>query len=176
MKSAARFLLTFALAACIVSPLAAGEGKAEKKAEKKGQARRAVQVVRVPKSVELTDEQKTQVAAINKEFAPKLMEAQKKLRSILTDEQRKSQQAAMKSIRESKLKGKERAKALAEALNLTDEQKKQMADVRAEMGAVRKAAGEKFFAILTPEQQKLAKPPRKAKPAKKKAKKAAKTE
>lgn len=175
MKRAARFFLTFALAACIVSPLAAGEEKTEKKAKKKGQARRTVQVLRVPKTVELTDEQKTQVAAINKEFAPKLMEVQKKLRGILTDEQRKAQAAANKSIRESKLKGKERAKALDEALSLTDEQKKQMADVRAEMSAVRKAANEKFFAILTPEQQKQAKPPRKAKPAKKKAK-AAKTE
>jgi Spy/CpxP family protein refolding chaperone len=160
MRTAVRTLLTVALAACIISPLAAADD-AKKKDKKKGGKRRTAQVVRVPKTVELTADQTKQVAAINKEFAPKFMELQKKLRGILSEDQRKARTATFKANREAKLKGKEAKKALDAALNLTDEQAKQMAEVQKELGAIRKEAGQKFFALLTPEQKKLARPARK---------------
>ena len=170
MRTAVRTLMTVALAACILSPLAAADD-AKKKNKKKGAKRRTVQVVRVPKTVELTGDQKEQLAAINKEFAPKFMEIQKKLRGILSEDQQKARVAAFKANREAKLKGKEAQKAVSEALNLTDDQKKQMAEVQKAMGAIRKEAGQKFFALLTPEQKKLARPARKGGKKKKAAKK-----
>ena len=94
MKKVARTLLAVALAALIVSPLAAADDDAKKAdkadAKKKRQAKRTAQVVRVPKTLELTKDQQDQVAAINKEFGAKFSEAQKKLSGLLTPEQRKA--------------------------------------------------------------------------------------
>ncbi|MBT6155416.1 MAG: hypothetical protein HOL01_01730 [Planctomycetaceae bacterium] len=167
MRTAVRTLLTVALAACILSPLSAADD-AKKKNKKKGAKKRTVQVVRVPKTLELTGEQKEQVAAINKEFGPKLAEVQKKIRGILSEDQRKARTAAFKANREAKRKGKEAREAIAAAVDMTDEQKKQMAEVQKELGAIRKEAGQKFFALLTPEQKKLARPARKGGKKKKK--------
>jgi hypothetical protein len=175
MRTAVRTLMTFALAACILSPLSAADD-AKKKDKKKGAKKRTVQVVRVPKTIELTGEQKEQVAAINKEFAPKFMEVQKKIRGILSEDQRKARTAAFKANREAKLKGKKAKEAVDAAVNMTDEQKKQMAEVQKELGAIRKEAGQKFLALLTPEQKKLARPARKGGKKKKTDKKAKKAE
>ncbi len=172
MRTAVRTLMTVALAACILSPLAA-QDDAKKKDRKKGANRRTVQVVRVAKTLELTADQKKQVAAINKEFGPKLAEVQKKVRSILSADQRKARTAAFKANREAKLKGKEAKKAVDAATNVTDEQKKQMAEVQKAVAAIRAEATKKFHAILTPEQLKIAKPARKGGNKKKAAKKKA---
>lgn len=169
MKTAVRTLLTLALAACIVSPLAAAEDQAKKKENRRAAKKRTVQAVRVPRTVQLTDEQKTEVAAINKEYGPKLQELRAKLDGLLSDEQKQARRQVTRANREAKLKRKAAKQAIDEALKLTDEQKKQMAEVQAQVSTLRKEAREKFVALLTPqqkEQMRSARKARKAKPAK----------
>ncbi len=149
MRTATRTLTILTLALLLASPLGAADKK--KKGERgKKKARRAPVAVFVPKSIELTDEQKTKVAALNKEYGPKLAELQKKL--ALTPEQRKAGAKAHKAIKESGKKGKEAQQAMAAALNLTDEQKQ----VQKEQRALRREARQKFLALLTPEQKQKA--------------------
>jgi Spy/CpxP family protein refolding chaperone len=133
----------------------AAEEKKKKKKKKKG--RKAPVAVRVPKSITLTDDQKKQVAAINKEFGPKLAEVQKAVNGVITKEQRQARNAANKKAKADGVKGKARNAAIQAALNLTDDQD------------VQKAARAKFVEILTAEQK--AKLPKKKKGKKKKKKK-----
>ena len=167
MKTACRTLLMLTLVALIAAPLAAQDAKKKKK----GKGKRTPTVVQVPKGLELTAEQKTQVAAINKEYTPKFIEAQKALAGILTDEQKKARQAAFKANKEAKRKGKEARAALNAALALTDEQKKQYQEAQKAVQAIRAEARGKFVALLTPEQKKQIAPKRKPKAKKKPAKK-----
>ena len=90
MKRTLQGLLVLTLAVVLAMPAMAAEEKKKKK--KKG--RKAPAAVKVPKSIVLTAEQKTKVAAINKEFAPKLIEVNKKAGTIITAEQRKARNAA----------------------------------------------------------------------------------
>ena len=95
MKRTLQGLLVLTLAVVLAMPAMAAEEKKKKK--KKG--RKAPAAVRVPKGIVLTAAQKTQVAAINKEFAPQLIELAKKARGIVTDEQRKARSAAGKKAK-----------------------------------------------------------------------------
>lgn len=143
-------LLPLALALTIsVGAMAADE---KKPARKKGAAPVAV-AVQVPKEVELTAEQKEKLAAVNKEFETKFAEATKERDSILTDEQKKAQQAAMKEAREKMLKGKDAKTAIDSALKLTDEQKGKFDKASAKVLEVRTEAMKKFAESLTAEQK-----------------------
>lgn len=136
--------------ACVVSvgAMAADEKKPERK---KGAA--AVVAVQVPKDVELSADQKEKLATVNKEFAGKLADAIKARDTILTDDQKKAQQAAMKEAREKMLKGKDAKAALDAALKLTDEQKAKYEKSAAAITAVRTEAVKKFAESLSAEQK-----------------------
>ena len=152
MRIAIRTLVTLMLAASIAMPLLASDGK-EKKKKGKNKAKRTLTVIRVPKTIDLTEEQAKTLAAINKEYGPKFTEAQKKVAGILTAEQRKARGAAFKAGREANLKGKELRAAIQAAVKLTDEQKKAFNDARKAVRAIRVEAFRKFAATLTPEQR-----------------------
>ena len=110
-------------------------------------------VVRIPKGIELTTQQKEAVAALNKEYGPKMAELTKKQGAILTADQKKIASETRKSLKQSGKKGKEAAKALQDALKMTDEQKKQQADVRKQIVAMNMEIQGKFAKLLTTEQQ-----------------------
>ena len=95
MKRTLQGLLVLTLAVVLAMPAMAAEEKKKKK--KKG--RKAPVAVKVPKGIELTADQKKQVAAINKEFAPKLLEINKKRSGIITPEQNKARSAAAKKAK-----------------------------------------------------------------------------
>lgn len=164
MKRTLQGLLVLTLAVVLAMPAMAADEKKKKK--KKG--RKAPAAVRVPKGIVLTAAQKTQVAAINKEFAPQLIELAKKARGIVTDEQRKARSAAAKKAKADGKKGKEARAAVDAAAKITAEQKKALGDLNKARQAINKAAGAKFAAILTAE-QKAKLPKRKGKKKKKKA-------
>ena len=150
---------TLMLACLVTFPLSAQDDAKKKKKRPSPVAR----LFQVPKDVELTDEQKTKVAALVKEYGPKLSELQKKQASILTDEQRQARAAAGKKAREDGKKGKELREAVDAAVTLTDEQKKQTQDVRKELGKLMREARGKFTDLLTDEQKAKLKTPRKKK-------------
>ena len=165
MKRTLQGLLVLTLAVVLAMPAMAAEEKKKKK--KKG--RKAPVAVRVPKSITLTDDQKKQVAAINKEFGPKLAEVQKAVNGVISKEQRQARNAANKKAKADGVKGKARNAAIQAALNLTDDQKAKMKELTKKRQDVQKAARAKFVEILTAEQK--AKLPKKKKGKKKKKKK-----
>jgi len=145
MRHAMKGLLVLTLAVLIATPALA--------ADKKKKGRKAPIAVKVPKGIELTADQKKEVAAINKEFGPKLAEVQKKIRSVITPEQRKARSAASKKAKADGLKGKAARAEVQAALNLTDDQKTEMKDLNKERQGVLKAARAKFVELLTDEQK-----------------------
>lgn len=171
MRKFPRFVLTLALAAIIATPLIAADKKKKGKKKKKRRAR-AVVVVRLPKSINLTDEQKAKVAAINKEYAPKAREIQQQQFKLITPEQRKARTEAVQAARKSGKKGKAFREAVQAAFKLTDEQKKQMKEVGKARAALQKEVRAKISEILTDEQKEQLKKGRKKGKGKRKKKKA----
>lgn len=160
-------MLTLALAFVVSTGAMADD---EKKPERKKGAPAAANAVQVPKDVELSAEQKEKLAAVNKEFAGKLADAVKERDSILTEDQKKAQQAATKEAREKMLKGKDAKAALDAALKLTDEQKAKYDKSAAAILTLRTEAVKKFAESLSAEQKaKFPALAEKKKPAKKKA-------
>jgi Spy/CpxP family protein refolding chaperone len=107
----------------------------------------------VLKGVDLTAEQKKQVAAVMKEYAPKLKEMHQKVDGILTAEQKKAREEAVTEAKAAGKKGADLYKAIHGAVKLTAEQKAQMGEVRKEMSAVQKEMNAKLLDLLTPEQK-----------------------
>jgi len=105
------------------------------------------------RDLNLSDEQKAKIEDVRKEFGPKQAEAQKKRESILTDEQKKARDEAMKSARDAGKSRQEAFAAVQEAMKLTDEQKSKMADARKAAEEITKEMREKVMSILTPEQK-----------------------
>lgn len=154
MKTVARTTLMLLLAAVLVSPAMAAQKK-KKKRKKKQRKARVVSIVRLPRAVlqTLTTEQKTQIAAINKEYGPKVVELTKKQNSVVTAEQRKARRDAFLAARKAGKKGKELRQAADEAAKITDEQKKQMAEIGKQLRSLRQEAQKKAVALLTDEQK-----------------------
>ena len=149
MKRLSRYLLTLALAVILVTPLAAQD----KKKKKKKRGRRAFSVVRLPKSLDLTTEQKEKIAKINKEYAPKFREFFRAANTVITREQRRARREAGVAARKAGKKGRELRKAVNEAVKLTDDQKKKLAENTKKRSALFREARAKILEVLTPEQR-----------------------
>ena len=109
--------------------------------------------IKVPKSIELTAEQKTKLDALNKEFGPKLAECRKKQASIITADQKKARAEAMKKAKADGKKGKELRAAVNAALAITADQKTKQAETKKAMAALNKQIKTQFAALLTDEQK-----------------------
>lgn len=156
MKHAARIVLTLSLVVLLGSSLFAAEAQQKGKKGKKGQQQGKPSVTRsLPKEVvsTLSDEQKKQIALLNKEFGPRLAELAKKRAAILSPEQRKAQTEARKVATEAGKKGKELREAVDAAAKLTEDQKKQLAALAKESDPLNKTIREKVLALLTDEQK-----------------------
>ncbi len=145
-------LLALSVSALLLSPALADDAKPKGKA--KAAAKRKEQpAVRLPKGIELKDEQKTKVAELEKEFGPKMKELHGKLDKVLTDDQKKARAAVLKDARTSGKKGKEMQQAIKDATKATDEQQKQIDEVEKQITALRHQIREKVEPILTDEQK-----------------------
>jgi hypothetical protein len=109
--------------------------------------------IKVPKSIELTADQKTKLDALNKEFGPKLAECRKKAASIITADQKKARAEATKKAKADGKKGKELRAAANAAVAITADQKTQQAECKKAMGALNKEVRTQFAALLTDEQK-----------------------
>jgi Spy/CpxP family protein refolding chaperone len=101
----------------------------------------------------LTDEQKTKVAALKKEYDPKFKENRAKFEGITTDEQKKASKEGMDKARADGKKGKEVWDAGTAAAKLTPEQKAKLDEARKASEALDKEVRDKVMSILTPEQK-----------------------
>lgn len=156
---AVRNVLVLALVLAVAAPLMAAE-KARRKGEKRERkAREAASIV--PKEmlsgIELTAEQKATLEALNKELGPKLNEVRAQMQGVFTEEQKQARAEAEKAAKEAGKQGPELREAVEAAIQLTDEQKAKMAEVRKKMTEVQKQIREKVMALLTPEQQEIVK-------------------
>ena len=109
--------------------------------------------IKVPKSIELTADQKTKLDALNKEFGPKLAECRKKAASIITADQKKARAEAVKKAKADGKEGKELKAAANAALAITADQKTQQSECKKAMGALNKEIKTQFVALLTDEQK-----------------------
>jgi len=105
------------------------------------------------RGIELTADQKTKLEELHKEFEPKVRELGQKMEGILTDQQRKARDEAMKAGREAGKEWREIRSAAEAAAKITDEQRAKMNDLSAEMGKVHRELREKAMELLTPAQK-----------------------
>lgn len=166
-------LLSLSLAAFLLSPVMAEDAKAKKA---KPNARKEQPAVQLPKEITLTDEQKTKVAELEKEYAPKMKELREKLDKVMTEEQKKARLDVMKEAREKAKdnkeakRGKELAQAIKDAMKLSEEQQKSYDETDKKIVALRQEILEKVKPLLTDEQkEKLPKRPERKKATDKKA-------
>ena len=136
------------LSACLLTVAFAAPAVAADKKKKK-----APTAVRVPKTVELTADQKTKLDALNKEFGPKLAELRKKQASIITADQKKARAEATKKAKADGKKGKELRDVVNAAFAITADQKAQQAETWKAMRALQKEIRTQFAALLTDEQK-----------------------
>ncbi|MBA3312468.1 MAG: Spy/CpxP family protein refolding chaperone [Planctomycetota bacterium] len=173
MKTALRSLTVFAVVCGMSLPLAAapnaGKADGKKKADKAAAVPAAM--YKLPETITLTDEQKTKVEALKKEYTPKFQALAKKGNDILTKEQKMARREAMKEAKAADKKPKEVQAAAQEAMQLSDAQKEQMGKVKEETTKLRTEMENKVVALLTPEQK--AELPKKGKKGAKNKKKAA---
>ena len=143
MKKTITILSACLLAVAFVAPAVAADKKKKK----------APSAVKVPKSIELTADQKTKLDALNKEFGPKLAECKKKANSIITADQKKARAVAMKKAKADGKKGKELRTAVNAAVAITADQKSQQAECKKATSALQKQIKTQFAALLTDEQK-----------------------
>lgn len=154
MKTVLTSLLAVALIFAASMNLQAQE---EKKKQKKGnnptEASLLEQTFKAIQKAEITAEQETAIKALIKEIAPKIVEAQTKAGSMLTNEQKKARGEALKKAREEGLKGKAVQDAANAALNLSEEEAKKYKEAVAGAEQANKELKEKVMALLTEEQR-----------------------
>jgi len=117
--------------------------KAREEGLKAGKSRREIR-----ESLNLNDEQKTKVEAIGKELVPVVRDELQKIKSVLTAEQQEKL-AVLKEERKDRVRDRLacRIANLAD-LNLTDEQKTKIADIREEYRPKVHEAGNKLRAVI----------------------------
>ncbi|HLQ47138.1 MAG TPA: hypothetical protein VK137_20510 [Planctomycetaceae bacterium] len=145
-------VLALSVSALLLSPVWAEDAK-PKKPKANAAARKVPPAVQLPKDIELTAEQKTKVAELEKEFGPKMKELREKLDKVLTDAQKKARQDVFKEAKTSGKKGKELRQAVKDATKASDEQQKQIDEVEKQIVDLRKQILEKVKPILTDEQK-----------------------
>ena len=97
------------------------------------------------KELDLTEDELNKIEDIRKEFRPKMVKAMKSLEGLLSDEQKKAREEALKA-------GKKRSEVLA-AFKLTDDQKEKVGAVAKELGALVREEAEKVRDVLAASQK-----------------------
>jgi len=145
--------ISLALALFGVLALVVGSARAEKKAEKKAAAKPSDAAFNFPKQVQLTDEQKTKLEEVKKEYAPKLDAVDAKIGVVITPERKKARDEAMAKAKADGKKGKELQEAGLAALNLPAEDQAKLKEAMAERAKVMKEVNEKKMSLLTDDQK-----------------------
>lgn len=140
------------LAICVAAE--AQNAKAGKKG-KKARAKATPAVFKLPAEITLSDEQQAKFDELKTQYASKLADAQKKVNDVFTAEQQTARKAARKDAVAAGKKGKELNAAVEAAVELSDEQKTQLADARKEARQLQVEIKKQVVALLTAEQKQL---------------------
>ncbi len=163
----ARTAFALGLLMIVASPAFAAVG-----AKKPGQSKTTVAyyktIDQTLKPVTLTDDEKTKLDALKKEYEQKFEDAYAK-KDVLTPEQKKAGDEARAAAKADGKKGKELTQAVADAEKITDEQKQKIKDANVSLTSLRGEFKGKVLDLLTDAQKKeidAAKPKRASKAAK----------
>ena len=171
MYRSLKFVAALTLVA-IVATTSFGQD-ADKKKKKKKDAPQPQAISALMKKVEglgVTEDQTAKLKKIGAEFGPKFAELNKKLASVLTDEQKQARKDAAAKAKADGKKGKEARDAVNAALALTADQQKVQTEVQASLKELSGKLNEAVMGVLTPEQkEKLAPAKNPGKKGKKKA-------
>jgi hypothetical protein len=126
--------------------------------EKKAAPKPSDAAFNFPKPIQLTDEQKTKVDELKKEYGPKLDEIQTRIDAVMTPERKKTAEEAGKKAKDDGKKGKELQEAIAAALNLPAEDAAKLKEAQADRGKLMKEIQGKKQALLTDDQKAQLKP------------------
>jgi Spy/CpxP family protein refolding chaperone len=111
-----------------------------------------IQMVEKNKDLKLTDDQKTKLAALDKQYAPKSKELVATMDKVLTADQKKARKEALDAARKAGKRGPEVRESIQAAMKLSDAQKAKLADGRKAMQTLNKEIRGKVSKVLTPEQ------------------------
>jgi len=104
--------------------------------------------------MDLSADQKDKLETLKKEYAPKFKALREKSEKILTDDQKKARDEAMKAAREAKPDDRRAAYGkIRDAVKLTDDQKKETESVMKDVRALFEEVQPKVSEILTDEQK-----------------------
>jgi Spy/CpxP family protein refolding chaperone len=109
------------------------------------------------KGLKLTDDQKTTLGELKKEYDPKFEATWQKLEGILTPEQKKAYDSAIKVATAHGVTAREARKSSLDSIKFTSDQKVKAAAIRQEATAFKKEIYQKILAVLTPAQDALLK-------------------
>jgi len=105
------------------------------------------------KGIDLTADQKSKLSNLMQEYKPKLVDTAKLFDSVLTPDQKKAREEAMKAAKDAGKGPKEIREAGRATVTLTDEQKAKLREVGKKVGPIYKEFHEKVMDVLTPEQK-----------------------
>jgi Spy/CpxP family protein refolding chaperone len=105
--------------------------------------------------LELTDDQKSKIADLKKEYEPKFKDFHEKMVAVLTDDQKKTLEDGKKKIADAtdQQERRQATQDLMTSLKITDDQRTKMGEVGTDMRPVMQEARTKFLAVLTDEQK-----------------------
>jgi hypothetical protein len=104
-------------------------------------------------NLNLTDDQKAKLEEMKKEYDPKVKDATAKVEGVITAEQKKAREDALKEARDAGKRGQEVRDAAQAAMKLTDAQKADMKKFRQVVTDLNKEITDKVNALLTDAQK-----------------------
>ncbi len=154
-------LVAVLLAFIAVPAVAQDKPKKEQRPQKVAQKQQDVaqRTPRIPflqewlADIELSEDQKTKLGEITKEFAPKFAELQKKTDAVFTEEQRRARQEAMQKARQEGKTGAELREQVAKVVTPTPEQREQLEKIQGQRKELTQKLREAVMSILTDEQK-----------------------
>ncbi len=152
MKSVTKMLVV-CLSVLLSANLAFAQEDADKKKKKGRRAPNAQLVMGMVRGLELDDQQKAKLQEVAKEFAPRFKELRESQAAIITKEQQKAAQEAVKAARAEGKNRRELMQARQEALKLTEEQKEKMKELGKKQRELLKEIRERMMTFLTEEQK-----------------------
>lgn len=129
---------------------------ADKDKLKKAKPKQA-SIIQIPTGLALDNQQKEAIAALNAEYRPKLEQLKQQQAGVLTAEQRQALADAKNAAKDSNKDKAELAKRLREAVQLTDAQIQQQAEIKKNMVELNQEIRDRFMKLLTAEQREILK-------------------
>ncbi|MDB4671833.1 hypothetical protein OAF34_06825 [Pirellulaceae bacterium] len=140
------------LAAVVLTTSTSAQDEKKKKRQN-GSGQIQSQLMGAFKSVEMSEEQKKKMVEVAKKFSGQILQLRKDTQAILSPEQRKSRQQAMKEAKAAGKKGKEIVDAANASAGIDKEIVAKLKEIQKKSQAIQKEARTALMALLSDEQK-----------------------